>query len=84
MSISLKPEHERFIQSQIEMGSYNHPDEVINEAFKLLKERTTRLEELRQKITIGSEHIANWQVVDGEAVLTRLQQKITDMAEFDR
>ena len=84
MSISLKPEHERFIQSQIETGGYNHPDEVITEAFKLLKERATRLEELRQKITVGAEQIANGQVVDGEAVFARLQQRIIDMAESDQ
>ena len=84
MSISLKPEHELFIQAQIETGGYNHPDEVITEAFKLLTERENRLEELRQKIEIGAEQIAKGQVVDGEAVFARLQQKIADMAKFDR
>lgn len=44
MSISLKPEHERFIQAQIETGKYSHPDEVINEAFRLLQERENHLE----------------------------------------
>jgi putative addiction module CopG family antidote len=44
MSIYLKPEHERFIQAQIEKGEYSHPDEAIDEAFRLLKDRENCLE----------------------------------------
>jgi antitoxin ParD1/3/4 len=83
MSISLKPEHEQFIQSQIETGQYNSSDEVINEAFKLLTERENRLQELRQKIAIGTEQIARGQVTEGEAVFARLQKKIDSMAESE-
>jgi antitoxin ParD1/3/4 len=83
MSISLKPEHEQFIQSQIETGQYTSPDEVISEAFKLLTERENRLQELRQKIAVGTEQITRGQVTDGEAVFTRLQEKIDKMAESE-
>ncbi len=72
MNISLKPEHERFIQSQIETGKYTSPDEVINEAFKVLAEREHHLKELRQQIAIGTEQIANGKVTDGEIVFARL------------
>ena len=81
MNISLKPEHERFIQSQIEAGQYKSPDDVINEAFKVLAERENRLKELRQKIAIGTEQIARGQVTDGEVVFERLQAKIDRIAE---
>jgi Arc/MetJ-type ribon-helix-helix transcriptional regulator len=37
--IKLNREDEQFIQSQIETGRYNHPDEVIDVAFELLKEK---------------------------------------------
>ena len=81
MNISLKPEHEQFIQSQIQSGRFANTDEVISEAFKLLEEREQRLEELRQKIAVGAEQIARGQVTDGEIVFARLQEKINRIAE---
>jgi antitoxin ParD1/3/4 len=39
MNISLKPEHEQFIQLQIETGNYANAEEGINAAFKLLEKR---------------------------------------------
>ena len=81
MTISLKPEHEHFIQSQIETGRYSSPDDVLSEAFDLLSERERRIDELRQEVAIGTEQIAKGQVVDGEAVFDRLQQKIDSMAK---
>lgn len=80
MNISLKPEHEQFIQSQIKNGRFTNADEVISEAFKLL-EAQSRLEELRQKIAIGTQQIAKGQVTDGEIVFARLQEKINRIAE---
>jgi antitoxin ParD1/3/4 len=83
MTISLKPEHEHFIRSQIETGKYANPDEVISEAFKLLVQRENRLKELREKIAIGSQQIAQGQVQDGEAVFAMLQRKIDEMTDFE-
>ncbi len=48
---------------------------MISEAFKLL-EVQSKLEELRQKIAIGTDQIANGQVTDGKIVFARLQEKI--------
>ncbi len=58
MYIQIKPELEQFIQAQIASGIFTNADDVINEAFKLLQEREQRLEELRQKIAVGTEQIA--------------------------
>ena len=82
MNIALKPEYQQFIQSQIEKGNYANVDEVISAAFRLLEERERRLEELSQKIAVGTEQIARGQVTDGEIVFTRLQEKINNIAEF--
>lgn len=81
MNISLKPEHEQFIQSQIQSGRYANADDVINEAFRLLEERQRQLEELCQKIAVGTEQIARGQVTDGEIVFARLKEKISNMTE---
>ncbi|MBN3884621.1 MAG: type II toxin-antitoxin system ParD family antitoxin [Nostoc sp.] len=81
MYIQIKPELEQFIQAQLASGRFTNADDVINEAFKLLQEREQRLEELRQKIAVGTEQIAKGQVTDGEVVFARLQEKIRLIAE---
>ncbi|MCC5619434.1 type II toxin-antitoxin system ParD family antitoxin [Nostoc sp. CHAB 5836] len=81
MYIEIKPELEQFIQAQLASGRFTNADDVINEAFKLLQEREQRLEELRQKISVGTEQIAKGQVTDGEVVFARLQEKIRLIAE---
>jgi antitoxin ParD1/3/4 len=76
VNIELKSEQEQFIRSQIESGEYQTADDVISEAFKLLAARANRIEQLRQKIAVGTTEIANGQVTDGEVVFERLQAKI--------
>jgi antitoxin ParD1/3/4 len=76
MNIQLKPEYEQFIQAQMANGRFTNVDDVINEAFKLLEERERRFLELRQKIAVGTEQIAQGKVTDGEVVFARLQEKI--------
>ena len=85
MNISLNPEHEHFIQAQIETGQHTRSDEVINAAFKLLAAREQQISKLRQQIAIGTEQIAKGQVTDGEIVFDRLQAKIdrTDNLQFE-
>jgi antitoxin ParD1/3/4 len=76
VNIELKSEQEQFIRSQIESGEYQTADDVISEAFKLLAARTNKIDELRQKIAVGTAEIANGQITDGELVFERLQAKI--------
>jgi len=83
MNIPLKPEHENFITSQIEKGKYTNADEVISAAFKLLEEREHKLEKLRRKIGVGTEQIAQGQVIDGEIVFARLQENINQINESE-
>ena len=46
ISITLTPEQEKFIQNKLKSGKYNNPQEVINEAFKLLEKEEERVESL--------------------------------------
>ncbi len=81
MYIQIKPELEQFIQAQLASGRFASADDVINEAFQLLQEREQRIEELRQKIAVGTEQIAKGQVTDGEVVFAKFQEKIRLIAE---
>ena len=76
MNIVLKPEYEEFIRSQVQSGKYGSVEELIGEAIALLRERKQRIDELRQKIAVGTTQIAKGQVTDGELVFARLQEKI--------
>jgi antitoxin ParD1/3/4 len=76
VNIQLKSEQEQFIRSQIDRGEYQTAEDVISEAFKLLEARTHKIEELRQKIAVGIQEIANGKITDGEVVFERLQAKI--------
>ena len=81
MNIILNPEQEQFIQTEIKNGRYETVEQVISEALKLLEEynrqrNEIRLEELRQKIEVGTEQIKKGQVTDGEKVFDRLQEKL--------
>ncbi|UBF24490.1 type II toxin-antitoxin system ParD family antitoxin [Kovacikia minuta CCNUW1] len=73
MSIILKPEHEQLIQAQISKGKYSNADEVVSEALKLLEEREQRLEDLRQKIAVGTKQIQKGQVTEGETFFAKSQ-----------
>jgi antitoxin ParD1/3/4 len=76
VNIQLKSDQEQFIRSQIDRGEYQTAEDVISEAFKLLEARTNKIEELRQKIAVGTKEIANGKMIDGEVVFERLQAKI--------
>jgi antitoxin ParD1/3/4 len=80
VNIQLKSEQEQFIRSQIDRGEYQTAEDVISEAFRLLEARANKIEELRQKIAVGTQEIANGQMTDGEVVFERLQAKIAQIA----
>ena len=58
MNITLSPEQEKFVQSQIARGNYQDVEQVIKEALTILEiinqeNEQKRLEELRKKIALG-------------------------------
>ncbi|MBW4508305.1 MAG: type II toxin-antitoxin system ParD family antitoxin [Scytonematopsis contorta HA4267-MV1] len=79
MNISLNPELEQFIQSQVANGNYNSTEEVIIAGIKLLEERESiykgRFEELRQEIMVGVKQLERGERLDGKEVIEKLRQK---------
>ncbi|MDJ0578482.1 type II toxin-antitoxin system ParD family antitoxin [Crocosphaera sp.] len=81
MNITLSPEQEKFIQSQIARGNYQDVEQVIKEALTILEiinqqNDQKRLEELKQKIALGLEDVKQGNVRDGELVFERLQERL--------
>ncbi len=88
MNITLTPEQEKYIQSQLKEGKYNSVEQLISEALQLLEERNRTLEqkgfeELKLKIASGTEPIARVQVTDGEVAFAQLQEKIRLISESE-
>jgi antitoxin ParD1/3/4 len=85
MNIFLKPEHEQFIQAQIQSGKYASADEVISAAFQLLQEQEQRytrwVEETRQKVEIGLEQVDRGEVLDATVVIGQLQERLRQARE---
>ncbi|MBN4001745.1 type II toxin-antitoxin system ParD family antitoxin [Nostoc sp. LPT] len=85
MYVSLTPELEQFIQSQVESGKYSSSEEVILAAIKQLEVRENiykgRFEELQRLIMIGVEASERGEVIDGETVFHQLQQKLQERRE---
>lgn len=79
MSISLKPEHEQFIQSQVASGKFANREEVIDTAFRLLEklqgEYEQWIKETREKIDIGIAELDRGEGLDGEAVIAGILEK---------
>lgn len=81
MIINLNPETEQLINYLLATGNYQDVDDIIKKAFMLLIDRERRLEELKQKIDVGLAQIERGEVVDGEVVMARLQEKIRQARE---
>lgn len=80
MNVSLTPELEQFIHSQVESGKYASANEVILSGLRLVEERERiykgRFEELRREVLIGSEQLDRGEVVDGPTAMRELREKL--------
>jgi antitoxin ParD1/3/4 len=79
MAIVLKPEQERFIQSQIDAGQFSNAEQVIDTAFRLLEqhsaEYTQWVNEVREKVTIARDEVIRGEVLDGETVVNDILKR---------
>jgi antitoxin ParD1/3/4 len=79
MAIVLKPEHERFIQSQIDAGQFSNPEQVLDTAFRLLEQQSSEylqwVNGVREKVTIARDEVARGEVLDGETVVNDILER---------
>jgi antitoxin ParD1/3/4 len=75
MSTGLTSENERFVCEAIQTGSYSTREDVLNDALALLRER----EELRRKINAGIEQIERGELLDGNEVFDRLEERAREI-----
>jgi antitoxin ParD1/3/4 len=85
MNITLKPEQEQFIQSQIKRGIFANAEEAIAAALRLLEEQSISyeqwLKETREKVEIGLAELERGEKFPLEVAFERLDQKVTKLRE---
>jgi antitoxin ParD1/3/4 len=79
MAIVLKPEQERFIQSQIDAGQFSNPEQVIDTAFRLLEQQSAEylqwVNKVRGKIAIAKDEVARGELLDGEMFVNDILER---------
>ncbi len=75
MPITLRPEHERLITEVLRSGDYKTPDEVIERALELLRERDTWLAESRAKIEEGYAAAQRGELIESKQVRAQMEEK---------
>jgi antitoxin ParD1/3/4 len=80
MNILLNAEQSAFIQTQLQSGQFSTAEAVIATALQIMATQQADyqdwLEETRVKIKEGMEDLERGNVVDGEAFMAELQQKL--------
>jgi antitoxin ParD1/3/4 len=79
MNITLKPEQEQFIKSQIDIGSFKSADEAVSQAFKLLEEKyqsqESWVEDTRKKVDVAIAELDRGEGVELDVAVEQLRQK---------
>lgn len=79
MQISLKPEHEAFIQTQLAQGNYQSADELLSQALNLLQQQKDYeqwLHETRQKIADGVAALERGEAIEGDVVIAKMRDRL--------
>ena len=79
MQITLKPEHETFIQTQLARGNYQSADELLSQALNLLQRQQDYeqwMSETRQKIADGVTALQRGEATDGDIVIAQLRDRL--------
>ena len=75
MPITLQPEHERLIAEALRSGPYQNPNEVIQRALELLRDRDAWLAESRARIDEGYAAAERGELIDADQVRVRMEEK---------
>ena len=82
MAIDLKPEQQRVIDLAVGSGAYQSPDEVIDQAFEIIREQLGLEDWMLEQREAVAAHIAKGfaqaergELIDGDTVLEVLRQR---------
>jgi len=82
MTIDLKPEQQRVIDLAVRSGAYENPDEVLDQAFEIIREQLDledwmlgQREEVAAHIAAGFAQAERGELIDEEAAVELLRQR---------
>jgi Arc/MetJ-type ribon-helix-helix transcriptional regulator len=82
MNIDLKPEQQRVIDLAVKSGAYQSPDEVLDQAFEILREQLEledwmlgQREEVAAHIVEGFAQAERGELIDGDVAVKILRQR---------
>jgi len=79
MDITLTPEMEAMIREHVKSGRYATPNDVVQEAMRLLEAEEQKRDRLREKLAEGIAQIERGEfVVVNEAFWDRIDQEVAD------
>ena len=71
-SVTLGEHFEGFIAAKIDEGRFETVSEAVREGLRLLEERETKLDVLRQTLAIGEAQLDRGEGIDGETFMNEL------------
>ena len=75
MNISLAPEREKFIQSQVDSRMYQTADEVVNDALRIMEDHQAKLDALRRDVQIGLDQLDRGEYIESkDLTVERIRQ----------
>ena len=88
MNITLKSEQAELIQQQINSGKYNSPEEVVSEALTLLLQQDDDdnrwIQETREKVDTAIAKLRKGQGIDGDRVISQLEETLRQARNRER
>ena len=82
MAIDLKPEQQRVIDLAVRSGAYQNPDEVLDQAFEIIREQlqfedwmTEQRETVAAHIETGFAQAERGELIDGDEVFSNLLER---------
>ena len=71
-SVTLGEHFGNFVDNKIQQGRYESTSEAVRAGLRLLEEHETKLDLLREKLSLGESQLDNGQGVDGEVFMQDL------------
>jgi Arc/MetJ-type ribon-helix-helix transcriptional regulator len=89
MTIELKPEHQRTIDLAIQSGAYHDKDEVLDQAFEIIREQlhledwmSGNREALASQVAVGFAQAERGDLIDGEVAVVAILHGKQDLQEI--
>src|SRR6185312_4845836 len=72
MNLALKPDLQRFVETQLNTGRFRSAEEVVQAGLELLRDRQQQLDHVREQLSEGLEQARRGELIDGEEAFDQI------------